>query len=386
MIIAHLTYDTATLKVCVATCFTWYNVATPHLHRTLILRYSAHQYLISLASLHKLGLLPFVKRVRFEAHPFLWAAPNMIDSRSMRYFGALVNLRDLVVDYLDFSMFPVAVGEYFGHFSPTLQSLALLSPLGTRRQILDFFRLFPNLDDIKISHYRAPAAEHGTPGTQPVPIRGGLRGRLVLRDFGEEGLLKDIITVFGGMRFISMDLCSVRGKRPLLEACAETLETVRIHPDSSSERCKRVLYPCDHLSNTSADIVLPVFPQDFNFSCNTALRSLEFQGLTMSWSRTYARTIKELLSTITSPAFSEIVVVFPRMETPWPPPVLVEALREMCVIKEFRVAFCLETSEMLGAPGLHHMTLETMAAAAGGTFDFLPCPPLVFSRTVTRFD
>ena len=247
MIIAHLTYDTVTLKACVATCFTWYNVATPHLHHTLILRrwspHSTHQYLISLASLHKLGLLSFVKRVRFEMHlGFLWAIPNMIDSRSIRYFGALVNLQDLAIADLDFSMFPMAVGEYFGHFSPTLRSVALLSPLGTRRQILDFLTLFPNLDDIKISYYHALAQERETLDTQLIPIKGGLRGRLVLRDFSEEGLLKDIIAAFGGMRFISMDLCGVRGMRPLLEACADTLETVRIRPDSSTERCKRVPY------------------------------------------------------------------------------------------------------------------------------------------------
>ena len=70
----------------------------------------------------------------------------------------------------------------------------------------------------------------------------------------------------------------------------------------------------------------------------------------------------------------------------WPPRGLDEVLREMHEIKGFRVAFCLETLEELGEQNLHQLTLETRASAAAGAYDFLPCPPLVFSRTVTRYD
>lgn len=61
-------------------------------------------------------------------------------------------------------------------------------------------------------------------------------------------------------------------------------------------------------------------------------------------------------------------------------------LRDMYEIREFRVVFCLEALEELRAPNLHHLTLETEAAVAAGIYDFLPCPPIVFSRTVTRYD
>ena len=37
-------------------------------------------------------------------------------------------------------------------------------------------------------------------------------------------------------------------------------------------------------------------------------------------------------------------------------------------------------------PGLRQLTLETKKAVALGRYDFLPCPPLVFSRTETRYD
>jgi hypothetical protein len=70
----------------------------------------------------------------------------------------------------------------------------------------------------------------------------------------------------------------------------------------------------------------------------------------------------------------------------WSPQGLAQVLCEMYEIKEFKVAFCLETLEELRVQNLHHLTLEVKAAVAGGTFDFLPCSPLVFSRTVTCYD
>jgi len=96
--------------------------------------------------------------------------------------------------------------------------------------------------------------------------------------------------------------------------------------------------------------------------------------------------IKELFSTIVSPVFSELVVVFSEGEAHCPSGDLACALREMHTIKGFRVAFCLEVLEELRVLGLHRLTLETRAATVAGTYDFLPCPPLVFSRAVTRYD
>ena len=96
--------------------------------------------------------------------------------------------------------------------------------------------------------------------------------------------------------------------------------------------------------------------------------------------------IKELVSTIVSPVFSEFVVVFSEGEAHCPSGDLACALREVHEIKGFRVAFCLEALEELRVPCLHRLTLGTRTAIAAGTYDFLPCPPLVFSRTVARYD
>lgn len=243
MIISYLAYDSRTLKACASTCFAWYNVAIPHLHHTLTFRQwatdTSRRYLNPLEPLHELDLLPFVKQLQFERGIFgtPWVAPAIFDSESIQYFGALENLQDLTIANLDFFKFPMGVGEYFGHFSPTLRSVALSAPRGTRRQLLDFFRLFPKLDDVKISHYHI-WAEARAP---LIPVKGELRGRLALNDFGDEELLKEMIVAFGGMRFTSMDLHDVLGIQLLLEACADTLETVHIHPGSAFQHCKRVL-------------------------------------------------------------------------------------------------------------------------------------------------
>ena len=212
MITDHLIHDTSTLKACAATCFSWYNVATPHLHHTLTLRQwspeTSHKRLNPLASLDKFGLLPLVRRVQFEKELFAvpWVIPATFDCQSMQYFGALENVQELAIADLDFSKFPIGLGEYFGRFSPTLRSVALSGPRGTHRQLLDFLRLFPELGDIKILHYQSRTEERKELDTQPIPTREGLRGRLTLVGFGDEELLKDIISAFGGMRLTFMDL------------------------------------------------------------------------------------------------------------------------------------------------------------------------------------
>ena len=45
------------------------------------------------------------------------------------------------------------------------------------------------------------------------------------------------------------------------------------------------------------------------------------------------------------------------------------------------MAFCLEAHETLRVESQRKLTLETEKAVAAGAYDFLPRPPLVFSRT-----
>ena len=181
MIIAHLEHDIPTLKACAATCFCWYNIAVPRLHRTLILEardFGKHQnrHPNPLPSLFKLGLLPFVQQLQFRGVVPMWdqwIVPAVFESRNMQYFRAMVNLQELKIGNLDLSLFLAGLRQYWGHFSPTLRSVALSHPNGTRRRLLDSFRLFPKLDDIEIVHYRPMSEAHEPLDSRLIPIGGG---------------------------------------------------------------------------------------------------------------------------------------------------------------------------------------------------------------------
>lgn len=122
--------------------------------------------------------------------------------------------------------------------------------------------------------------------------------------------------------------------------------------------------------------------QNFNLSRNTVLQSLEVRASYPPRGR--GPTLKELLSTIASPVFSEIVIVFSEEEVCWPPWGLAKVLREVHEVRGFRLAFCLEIDERLKAANLRALKISTQAEVARGHYDFLPCPPLVFFRHLAR--
>lgn len=253
MIMAYLVYDVPTLKACALTCFAWYNVATPHMFRTLAFRQwtkdPSRMYFNPLEHLHQFGVLPFVRQIRFERAASVkpWVGPTMFDFQNMRYLGALENLQDLAIADLDFFRFPMGLGEYFGHFSPRLRSVALSGPRGSRRQMLSFLMLFPKLDDIKISHYHTWVGRPDGINTPIIPFQGELRGQMVLRNFGDEELLRDIAFAFRGMRFTSVNLHDTLGMQFVLDACADSLETAHINPCGPFQRRERVPVFYQHL-------------------------------------------------------------------------------------------------------------------------------------------
>ena len=128
---------------------------------------------------------------------------------------------------------------------------------------------------------------------------------------------------------------------------------------------------CLHLTNL-------VFPapsraQDFNLSSLAALRSIEVPVYSLVSAR-------EALATITSLAFREIVVVFYENGIGASSEIPAREVRELYEIKEFSVAFCLVANEASRAENQRILALETERAVAAGLYDFLPRPPLVFSR------
>ena len=198
--------------------------------------------ILPLTVLHNLGLLPLVKKVQFpsDRHRRFWVVPEIFDSESLRCFSALTNVQHLVVTVLDLCKFTSGTENNFGHFSPTLRSIALLNPRGTPRQLLDLLGLFPDLDDIKILYYcngRPKAPD--TVDTQRAQIRGSLRGKLEIDEFWDRKLSEEIIASFEAMRFTFMDLNNVEGAQLFLNACAETLQTLRFGPESLFRSRKR---------------------------------------------------------------------------------------------------------------------------------------------------
>ena len=175
-------------------------------------------------------LLPFVKQLRIMhcyADPFL--PSEIFNAKSLAYFSALTNVQELGLGNLDLRSLIPQVQLYLGPFMPRLRSLALIRPEGPHHLLLYFLGLFPNLEDLKL------VSSGGWRSPPPCPVlvpRSAplLRGRLMLICSHEEEFLRDLSELCGGLRFRDMDLVELEGSRFLLDICAGTLETLRIHP------------------------------------------------------------------------------------------------------------------------------------------------------------
>lgn len=237
MITAHLTHDLRALKACSLTCQLWYLVVVPLLHHTLILRgdgpSAAHSKLKPLFKLYELGLIPLVKEIRVGqwCGKGRWFGPQAFSRRDLRYFSTFTNVQTLVLERLRLDHFIPDIKRYFAHFSPSLKSIALFKPRCTPRQLSYFLSLFPNLDDIEIQHTYTSKPNATLPDAELVlssaPI---MRGRLVLHCFRWIETWTYLTASCGGPRFRYVDLRGSACCAPLLlEACAETIETLRFN-------------------------------------------------------------------------------------------------------------------------------------------------------------
>jgi len=244
MITSHLIYDRRSLLVCSMICRSWYMAAVPHLHHTLTSRRRFYPFYREdgkrwpepLIHMHKLGLLPFVKKLHIYCDGSYFDVERIFPRTSYRTlrhpYSTMINLQELAIDDLRVDMLMPKLRRCFGYFSPTLRSLALREPRGSCRQIIYFIGFFQQLEDLKLilssdtstRHLQEGPNDYLTPSPRFIPP---LRGRLTMAYYEEVELLKLMINVFGGLRFHSMDLFAVDGTQLLLDACAETLETLR---------------------------------------------------------------------------------------------------------------------------------------------------------------
>jgi len=181
---------------------------------------------------YQLGLLPLIKRFRIRLRHDDEFTPELLGNKhTLRYFSVLTNIQELGIDNLQVSSFMPNIRQCFGHFSPTLRFLALKEPRGSCRQILYFIGLFPNLQDLKLNYPLPKDEQESTADATLVPLSiPPLQGQLTLTCFTRESLMKDMMGFFGGLRFCHMDLFKVKCVQLLLDACAETLETLRLYP------------------------------------------------------------------------------------------------------------------------------------------------------------
>ena len=242
MIIAHLTHHHYTLKMCSLTCRSWYIAAAHHLHHTFTFTGNRPEVdrnqLEPLSKLHELGLIPLVREIRVKqgAGSGPWFLPRAFSHVDLQYFSSFTNVRTLSVENMQIHRFIPGIERYFEHLSPTLRSIVLYNPCCTPRQLSYFLSLFPNLDNTYIDQIDAHIPNPIVSDTELVSFSAPkMRGRLTLRDFCLVEPWTHLISSRGDLQFRYMDLRGVAGCAPvLLEACAETLETLRFNTSDSS--------------------------------------------------------------------------------------------------------------------------------------------------------
>ena len=123
--------------------------------------------------------------------------------------------------------------------------------------------------------------------------------------------MKDMITFLGGIHFSHMDLFRVKCAGLLLDACADTLEVLRLYPtDPYGERIHKRR---ERKTNSSDQSVVDnqVLFQHFDLSRNRSLRTLETTAKSVNAASGSASDFfRTVLSTTTSPAPLDVVVVY----------------------------------------------------------------------------
>jgi len=327
-------------------------------------------------------LLPLVTRLRMVLNFAGPEPPRVINDRSPVYFSALTNVQELTIRTLDFRDFAPQMELYFGHFMPKLRSLTLNHPRGARRDLLSFIGLFPNLDNLKLTH---DGTDEGVPGHSPVSQSAPpLQGCLTLKPVRDEGFLRDLSGLCGGLRFHSVDLAGEEGVRFLLDACAETLETLRVRLGYWTGMVFSKFLVLIHLIHQPTGN-RKALRKNFDLSKCRSLRSLEITGENIArCSDRTPRFLGDLLSTITSSVFSEVVIVLEDGDIHDLRVFqcrLFSIARGMHEVKSFRLVISLEVWEGDRVCATEILKRHIDTEATKGGLDFLPCPPAIIFNT-----
>lgn len=124
---------------------------------------------------------------------------------------------------------------------------------------------------------------------------------------------------------------------------------------------------------------VPLLPE-FNLSRLKLLRSLEFWPSDLYWTAdTHRAVVVEVFSTITSPVFSELVIVSTgsklyHFSLSW---TYIKILRTMSKVRPFKLVFLLEAPDYLQEQVRQVFARDLDFAVAEGHFDFLDSPPTI---------
>jgi len=237
MIIAYLAYDKRSLFACTLTCRSWYIAAVRYVHRTLTVNINSwdqkFKWKNRIMHMCMSSLFPLVKKFQIlgDRDNSDRLSPKLFNHCILYQFSALTNVLDLRIECLDIPKFIPRIKRYFRNFLPTVRSLSLKEPNGSRRQIIYFIGLFQHLQDLELLYDRFGSRDG--PADDPTltpPFAPPLRGWLVMKHVRGVGLLEGMIDLFGGLRFRYIRLRDVDRMPFLLAACAETLEVVVLNP------------------------------------------------------------------------------------------------------------------------------------------------------------
>ena len=219
--------------------------------------------------------------------------------------------------------------------------------------------------------------------------------------------MKDMISLFGRIRFHHMDLYFVDGMSLLLDACTETLETLRFClTDPRGEK----LCPKDVEALTN-DFAAGSSLRNFGLSRNKSLRALEVTAQSVNNelkdrpSNPASSLLNHILSTITSPTFLEVMVLY-RDYCDFPGIQIVcacetarpllrrtsqaeraeealryhrqfEVFREAQKVRDFQLVLCADAWDNVGEYPVRVLKRAVAAEKAKGMFDNFSSEPMV---------
>lgn len=150
---------------------------------------------------------------------------------NIQHFSALKNLQELEIDHLQLSSFMPNIKGYFDHF-PKLKTLILGEPKATCWEILYFVGLFQTLQDLRLCNFDCTEEDETEDCLSLIPPLIPPLQHLVLERIKGEKFVDGMIKVYKmlDIRCMGLQWVQLECIQWLLDACAGTLETLRLNP------------------------------------------------------------------------------------------------------------------------------------------------------------